>query len=247
MRTWAGIVELMTRPQRMTAPIIVLFCLIPGYLVIGYLSRGRALHVPELPLDRMMPVNEGWSIIYLSLFCAALLPIFVLHQQDLIRRTVFAFIFAWIVAFACFMVYPTLGPRPKQFTGDGFFAWTLKEIYSADDPYNCFPSLHVAQCFLAAFAAYCVNRAVGWVAGVWAFLVALSTVYTKQHYVADVIGGTILAAAGYWIFMRSHPRESIPKREQELAPALATCGFAVYGVMVAILWLAYELGGGKIY
>ena len=247
MKVWAGIVEVMTRPQPVTIPIVALFSIIPGYLVIGNLSRGRDLHIPELPLDGMMPVQEGWSLVYLSLFCAALLPVFVLHRQDLIRRTVLAFIFAWIVAFACFLVYPTFGPRPKAFDGDGFLAWTLKEIYSADDPYNCFPSLHVAQCFLAAFAAYCVNRGVGWAAGVWATLVAISTVYTKQHYVADVIGGTILATAGYLIFMRGHPREAIPERERQLAPALAACGFAAYGLAVFILWLAYELGGGKVY
>jgi membrane-associated phospholipid phosphatase len=244
---WSEIVEVMTRPQPVTLPMVALFAIIPGYLVIGVMSARRTLNVPELPLDRLMPLQPAWSVVYLSLFLAVLLPVFVLHQQEIIRRTIFAFIFAWVLGFALFLAYPTVGPRPHAFAGEGFLSWMQMEIYAADAPYNCFPSLHVAQCFLAASALWCVHRGVGLVAGVWAFLVGLSTVYTKQHYVADVIGGMVLAAAAYALFLRRHPRDAIPERERQLAPVLAACGAAVYGLVVLVLWLAYELGGGKVY
>ena len=140
----------------------------------------------------------------------------------------------------------TIGPRPDQVIGEGFFVWTLKEIYSSDLRYNCFPSLHVAQCFLAAFACYRVHRGVGVVAGVWALLVGISTVYTKQHYVLDVICGVFLASAAYVLLLRSYPRDAVPKRERRLAPVLALGAFGVYGLIVAILWLGYVVGGGEV-
>lgn len=233
----------MTRPQPVTLPMVALFSIIPGYLIIGSVISGWTLHVPELALDRAIPVQPGWSVIYGSLFLAALLPVFVLHRQELIRRTILAFISIWLFAYACFLAYPTIGPRPATVAGDGFFAWALRVIYSSDFRYNCLPSLHVAQCFLAAFACYRVHRGVGAVAGVWAFLVGVSTVYTKQHYVLDVISGTALAYVAYVIFLRSYPREDVPELERRLAPVLALCAVGLYALAVIGLWFVYAVNG----
>ena len=153
--TWRAIAQLMARPQPVTAPMVVLFAIIPLYLVIGLMVSNATLHAPELAVDRMVTAQPAWSLVYLSLFVAALLPVFVLHQQELVKRTILAFVMVWLVAYACFLAYPTIGPRPEHVEGEGFLAWCLREIYSADAPYNCFPSLHVAQCFLAAFFVLC--------------------------------------------------------------------------------------------
>jgi len=129
-------------------------------------------------------------------------------------------------------------------TGDGFSAVALRIIYDSDKPYNCFPSLHVAQCFLAAFTCHRVHRGVGFAAGVWASLVALSTLYTKQHYVADVVAGIPLAYAAHLVFLRGYPREVTPEPERRLAPLLALGAFGLYGVIVVGLWLLFVLTRG---
>ena len=245
--TWREIAEVMRRPQPVTLPIVALFAIIPLYLYIGSVVSGGVVHVPEVALDRMLPVQPAWSLVYLSLFLAALLPVFVVHQPELVRRTVLAFLFVWLFSYACFLAYPTIGPRPDKVAGEGFLVWLLKQIYAADVRYNCLPSLHVAQCFLAAFAAYRVHRGVGAVAALWASLVATSTLFTKQHYVLDVAGGIALASIAYVIFLRTYPRGATPERERRLAPALAACAFGAYGSIVAILWLAYAIGGGRTF
>jgi membrane-associated phospholipid phosphatase len=241
---WNAVVQLMTRPQPVTIPMVALFSIVPFYLVIGVWVAGGIVHVPELALDRVVPVQPAWSVIYGSLFCAALLPVFVVHQQELVRRTILAFLMIWLVSYACFLAYPTIGPRPARVIGEGFFPWALRAIYSSDARYNCLPSLHVAQCFLAALACYRVHRGVGVVAGVWALLVGMSTLYTKQHYFLDVIGGMFLAYAAYVIVLRSYPREAVPERERRLAPALAMLAFGVYGLMLVGLWFIYAINGG---
>jgi len=240
----AGVVrELMTRPQPVTLPMVALAAIIPLYLVIGaVVVPGRALHVPEVALDRAMTLSPAWSFVYLSLFLAALLPVFVIHQQELVRRTILAFIAIWLIAYVCFLAYPTVGPRPAEVPGDGFSVWTLRAIYSSDHRYNCLPSLHVAQCFLAAFACSRVNRRVGVVAMAWAFLVGLSTVYTKQHYVMDVVTGILLAMVGYIVALRGFPPDATPERERRYAPLLAACAVGAYAVLMLILLALYLIG-----
>lgn len=238
---WRDVVELMTRPQPVTLPMVLLFALIPLYLFIGNLFPDRPLNVPELALDRAIPLQPAWSVVYGSLFLAALLPVFVVHRQELVRRTILAFLMAWLVSYAVFLAYPTVSSRPEVVAGDGFSSWALRQIYDSDVPYNCFPSLHVAQCFLAALACHRVHRGVGIAAAVWASFVALSTLFTKQHYVLDVLGGMVLAYVAYRVFLRSYPREDIPERERRLAPALALGAVGIYGVVVAGLWLIYAL------
>jgi membrane-associated phospholipid phosphatase len=224
----------------MSLPLVALFALIPLYLFIpGWFFGGRELNVPEVALDRMMPLEPSWSFVYGSLFCAALLPAFVIHQRELFERTIRAFLLMWIVAFACFIGYPTVGPHVAKVTGDGFSAWALRVIYSSDHRYNCLPSLHVAQCFLAAFACFIVHRGVGLACMGWAFLVGLSTVYTKQHYVLDVATGVLLAIFAYAVALRGFPRERIPEDERRLAPWLALGAFGVYGLGLAGFWVVH--------
>ena len=239
---WSVVSELMRRPQPVTLPMVALFSLIPFYLVIGSVVHDWPHHVPEIALDRMMALDPAWSLVYTSLFLAALLPAFVIHDQELLRRTILGFMLMWVAAFACFVAYPTLGPRPARYMGEGFSGWALRMIYSSDHRYNCLPSLHVAQCFFAAFACGVVNRRVGAVACVWALLVGLSTVYTKQHYVLDVVTGMLLAVAAYAIVLRTFRREAIADRERRYAPVLALGAVAIYGLMAAVFGILYAIG-----
>ncbi len=38
-------------------------------------------------------------------------------------------------------------------------------------------------------------------AGLWAALIALSTLFVKQHFVADVVGGALLAWGSWWLLL----------------------------------------------
>jgi membrane-associated phospholipid phosphatase len=73
-------------------------------------------------------------------------------------------------------------------------------------------------------------------------LVGVSTLYTKQHYVLDVFSGALLAYVAYCVFVRSYPREATPEQERRLAPHLAIGAVGTYGLMLAIMWIAYLNG-----
>lgn len=240
--SWRAIMKVMTRPQPVTIPMVVLFSIIPVYLYIGHLVRGRILHVPALALDGALPIVPAWSFVYLSLILAAILPVLVVHQQELVRRTINAFLAIWLFSYVVFLVYPTIASRPEKYPGEGFAAWGLRVVYSIDHSYNCFPSLHVAQCFLAALACYRVHRGVGAAALVWAFLVGVSTLYTKQHYALDAIAGAIIGYVAYTIFLRSYRHEAVPEHERRLAPVLAMLAIGIYALFVGVFWILYRLG-----
>jgi len=144
--TWRMAARTLTRPYRVSLPMIALALLVPFYIFIAELIKGRTLHAPELPLDRALPLQPVWALIYGSLYLFLIvLPIFIVREEELIRRTLFAYLLIWITAYVCFWLYPTVAPRPLAVLGNGFAAWGLRLLYDADPPYNCFPSLHVAH------------------------------------------------------------------------------------------------------
>ena len=224
--------------------MVVLVALVPCYIFIAESVRGRPLHAPVVALDRALPLVPSWAIVYGALYGFLIaLPVFVVRQPEHVRRTVFAFLTIWIAAYVCFLLYPTVAPRPSRVAGSGFGAWGLRLLYAADPPYNCFPSLHVAHSFVSALTCRRVNRRVGTGALGAACLVALSTLLTKQHYVADVMAGLGLAGVAYVIFLRcGGPDEA---HERSLAPVFALGLAAVVGIGTAGFWLAYVLSGAR--
>jgi membrane-associated phospholipid phosphatase len=236
------VVEMLTRPYPVSIPTIVLVSLVPFYIFIAELAREGTLHVPELALDRVVPLQPTWALVYGSLYLfLILLPVFVVRQKEQIRRTVLAYLMVWIAAYVCFLAYPTMAPRPAKVIGEGFVVWGLRFLYSADPPYNCFPSLHVAHSFVSALTCYRVHRGVGIAAALCASLIGVSTLYTKQHYIVDVIAGMFLASVAYVAFLRSYPRKEIPELERRLAPVFALGIIASLGLVVAGFWVAYQI------
>jgi membrane-associated phospholipid phosphatase len=232
------------RPYRVTIPMVVLVSLVPLYVFIASGFHDRTVYAPSTALDHAIPVVPVWSLVYgaLYLFLIAL-PVFVVREEEHLRRTVWAYLLIWITAYIIFMSYPTIAPRPEKISETGFGAWGLEFLYDVDPPYNCFPSLHVAHSFVSALTAYRVHRQVGIFAIVSAAIVAISTLFTKQHYVVDVIGGVALALIAYWLFLRTYSREKVPDLDHRVAPVFAAgilvgCGLAVMGA-----WAVYFVLG----
>ena len=241
---WSTVVESLTRPYPVRIRMIVLVSLVPFYIFIPELVAGRTLHRPELALDRVVPLQPTWALVYGSFYSfLIILPVFVVRQEEHIRRTISAYLVVWIAAYVCFVVYPTVAPRPTEVIGEGFAIWGLRSLYSADPPYNCFPSLHVAHSFVSALTCYRVHRELGIAAALCASLVAVSTLYSKQHYILDLAGGIFLASVAYAIFLRNYRRDQIPEFDRRLAPGFALGTIAIVGLGVACFWLAYQLNG----
>jgi len=217
--------------------------LAPMYFVIGFLLRGLPAHRPMLALDRAWPLEPAWMLVYGSLYIfVVVLPFLVIRERHLGHRTLRAYIAVMLVAYAGFLLYPTTAPPHEAVPSTGFAAWMLRLAYDLDTPANCFPSLHVAYAFVAAQACSRVHRGVGIAALVWATLIGLSTLFTKQHYVIDVLAGAAMGGAASMVFLRSGPRPATSEHAHG-APRRAAYAVALYALMVAGFAVTYLTRG----
>ena len=245
--TWTDLKQALTRPYPVTLPMVVLVSLIPLYLLIGlWTEEGRAF-APATSIDAALPLVPAWSLIYGALYLYLItLPILVVQDRAVVDRTVHAYLTVWLVSYAFFILVPTIAPRPEEVNGGGFAAWGLRGLYGADPPYNCFPSLHVAHSFVSALACRRIHRGLGVVALIFAGLVALSTLFTKQHYVVDLVAGIFLATVACGFFYRDLPKNLDDHLQQRVAPTIAggLAGIILLGVVG--FWLIYRLQQGRL-
>jgi membrane-associated phospholipid phosphatase len=219
--------------------------LLPVYFVIGQATADWPHHRPSFAIDAAMPLSPPWIFVYASLYvCGFLLPLLVVRGRALVRQTFKAYLFVMLVSYVGFVLYPTVAPRVEPVRIRDFADWLLQVFYDLDQPYGCFPSLHVAYSFVGAFACLRMDRTVGLFAFVWAALIAVATVYTKQHYAIDALAGVVVAFAGAAIFLRRPAGEDSSVEDRLLAPGRALFAVAAYLAAVAVFWIAYRMGLG---
>lgn len=103
-------------------------------------------------------------------------------------------------------VYPNgLNIRPTEFTNDSVFTRMVQFLYRTDTPTNVLPSIHVYNS-VAAFSAIhtCKNlqkhKGIRTGSFILTTLIVLSTMFLKQHSIADVATGITCAVATYVLF-----------------------------------------------
>ncbi len=92
-----------------------------------------------------------------------------------------------------------------------FWADQVYNVFSGDTSFNCFPSLHAAISTISAYTWFRyaqikpnkITKTVSVVVAIIAAGVVLSTLFVKQHYIADEIAGVALAlVVGKLVFDR---------------------------------------------
>lgn len=168
----------------------LLFCAF--YLLAGNLHWRPPVLLNPSRLDDAIPFVE-WSIwLYHSQFFFLLLAIHLIGRAENLTRVFYAMAGASLLSFAIFLIYPTTIPRVAQIDS-GLAERAFQLLYAVDPPTNCFPSLHVALATLASLAVWSERKVFGRFALLWAVLISLSTMTTKQHFFVDVIGGLLIA------------------------------------------------------
>ena len=212
--------------------------------MIAKLTQTWPSYAPETALDRAIPLRPEWMLVYGSLYVFVIvLPLLVVRQPDLLRRAMQGYLLVMLVAYTGFLLYPTAALRPASLPVDGFASWVLAIAYAVDPPYGCFPSLHVAYAFVSAFACGRVHGGVGIVAVLWAGLIGVSTLFTKQHYAVDVIAGASAAAIAYVWFLRGYPRAAVTDGDCRLAPCRALGAAAFFAFIALAFWVTTQRHG----
>ena len=173
-----------------------------SYVITNRISSDRPdARVLSFSFDPDLPIIPAFVYIYLSyhLFIYLSLCRYLLLPAKMpeMRRLVVAMFSSMMVGSLIFLIMPTHVPRPT-ITGDSVTHKILLFLYGIDEPFNCFPSLHVAWTFVLCFYQQkLISRQWLLTLGNWLFfiLISLSTVLIRQHYTPDIIGGLILGIA----------------------------------------------------
>ena len=218
----------------------VLAFFLAGYFGVGLgLDSGRARDLGTV-LDHRIPFVAASVWVYLAVFPASLLPLFVVRCPRLFRRTVLAYGLTIATSLVFFVALPvtSIGLRADPATLDvtrvSPFAVAL--LYRLDPPVNLFPSLHLSIAALAALSAWKARRAYGTAACVGVALIGVSICTVKQYFVLDGLGGAALAALVYAFVLRPYAPQ--PGTD----PAYGWRGPAAYAALMLAVYVGCYAG-----
>lgn len=146
----------------------------------------------QTSIDRQMPFKPAMAIVYLSLFPMLWLSPFILRTP--LRLKSFARALAVLIAISGigFLALPG-EPLLVSAASSG----SASEIFRFADwinlSHNYLPSLHVAMAVVCAISySHVASSNATILIWLWAISIAVSTLYTHQHYLVDVVAGTVL-------------------------------------------------------
>lgn len=148
-------------------------------------------------------LREAMHASYFSYYLLIALPPIaaaLARRWDAFRAISFRMMLTYVACYAIYFAYPAFGPMhadPHSAAGmaGGFFPGLVRAAAaSGDSPGTAFPSSHVAGALTAAWLGFRWHaRWVAWAQLALALGVAVSTVYTGNHYVIDALSGILLA------------------------------------------------------
>lgn len=157
-------------------------------------------------LDRHTPFIKYFALPYSIwiFYIYACLIYFYMKDRKVYYHSIFTYTVCALICYMVYLVYQTTVPRPV-IVGDDVFSNLMRFIYNRDQPFNCFPSIHVFSSYMVATALFhskfknWANRII--IYGMSALIIA-STLFVKQHVILDVIAGVFLAELVYRVALR---------------------------------------------
>lgn len=164
------------------------------YWTTQALAANRTLYDMTTALDRMIPFDPNWVLIYVACFAYWAVSYVLMARQDSWYPIMTGEVLAKLLCGVLFLLIPTTNVRP-EITDSGFTSWLMGLIYRLDPPLDLFPSIHCMEswiCFRGMLGQKEIPKWYQVFAGIFTVLVCLSTLFTRQHVIADVIVGVLL-------------------------------------------------------
>ena len=185
---------------------------------LGYALISRALpHVgvlgwtPILALDREIPALAWTLIPYASFYALFALSAERARARGIEARREYVLLCqgmqrAIAVSFACFVLLPCEVEGRGQLLETAGASWLplVRILHWLDPPFNAWPSLHISLSLMQVlWLCECQRRSSRRVL-LWSWWLAIgaSTLTTKQHYVFDLLSGSLLGALLWWAQVR---------------------------------------------
>ncbi|TVX98767.1 phosphatase PAP2 family protein [Cohnella terricola] len=150
-------------------------------------------------VDRNLPFLPEFAVPYMLWYPFLFLVFFLILRKDKREyyQTLIAMCCGILLSNLVYLVFQTMVPRPEV-PSTGFFNGLVNYLYSHDEPYNCFPSVHVLTSTLMVLG----SRSLGWKLRIpivlFASSIIASTLFIKQHVIADLLAAMLLAKFVFW-------------------------------------------------
>ena len=173
------------------------------YLLANRLAEQQGVdRSVALALDAQIPFLPWMLLPYLSSALWLGAAFFTLRSPDALRVFSQRLLLATVLAALVFVLYPLRFSLPRPAVDTPWLAALFEELDRVDRPYNQLPSLHVAYCVLLWLSWR--GLAIAWWArsllAIGLVLTAVSTLFTYQHHLLDLLGGLLLGGmCALWV------------------------------------------------
>jgi membrane-associated phospholipid phosphatase len=185
------------RRSRLAVVIACFYVLFAAtYLPINLFSVGRPAATPYIPGEEQLPFLPIFEYLYVVVYFVGALLVVTIRDYSRFLLLARAFALSLLCAYTTYLLFPVYLERP-HLEVTSLHTWLLSLQYM-DKSYNHLPSLHVTLSWLAVHASQVTARTrVG--LSLLAVGLSVSTVFVKQHYIADVFAGFVLAWGAWWL------------------------------------------------
>ena len=176
--------------------LVVIVLLASGYFLLN--EPRESTHILEIGVDDWIPLVPWFVSPYISLYLLLLLTAwrFLKAETRLFNLAALAVCIDLVVSYIFYIFFQTRIERPIVL-GSDISSDILRWIYSIDEPFNAFPSLHTSSAVLCTLLWRKAGSRFWLVILIWAAFIVASTVLTKQHYFVDILGGMTVAILSY--------------------------------------------------
>ena len=182
-----------------------------SYFLLQNFPLFGVYQMPYSNLDNYIPFNDQFIWCYQSLYLLIFFRAATYKKANELINFASVFSLAAIISCFIFFLFPTMCLRPNSIDAN----WLYKIFTAFEKPLNAFPSMHVSlvlvTCTFSLSDVNYPNYTKVFIL-MWTLAIIYSTLSTKQHVFADVIGGVIVWVLSHVITDRLKPLIILEKR-----------------------------------
>ena len=176
--------------------LVIILVAIALYIPINQLQHGGVQL--NLPVDSQIPLYPPAIVPYL--LGTVIFIVFPILAALYVKPKEFeayavSILIATVISYLAYLIFPTFVTRPEV-TSNDFFSQVIKLLYQADRSYNAAPSGHTFYTLLSCFYISRWLPKLKWLWAIIAALIILSTLFTRQHYILDLVCGVAAGCVG---------------------------------------------------
>lgn len=178
----------------------------PLVFMLIYPVLGAIYAIVNKPADKVYNLTTSWDhaipfVKYFALpysvwifYIYVCVIYFFMKDIRVYYRALLTYTICACICYCIYSVFQTTMPRPEV-VGNDVFSQLMRFLYNRDEPYNCFPSIHVFSSYMVfrlTVASGFRNRRNLTLIGGMSSLIIASTLFIKQHAIADGVAGIVL-------------------------------------------------------